>query len=91
MLFSNISIIKQSEGWSRKLEMCDTLVLLPDYSCKSRVRRPCLARKLMLADEKVLLDCIEEKIREKVFSPAQYSSFDTVLGRPINEYLNADW
>lgn len=40
------------------------------------------------AGDKVLLDRIEEKFREKGFSPAQYSSFDTVLGRPIHEYLN---
>jgi hypothetical protein len=40
------------------------------------------------AGEKILLDRIEEKFREKDFSPAQYSSFDTVLGRPIHEYLN---
>lgn len=40
------------------------------------------------AGEKVLLDRIEEKFREKGFSLAQYSSFDTVLGRPIQEYLN---
>lgn len=40
------------------------------------------------AGEKVLLDRIEEKFREKGFSPAQYSSFDTVIGRPIHEYLN---
>lgn len=40
------------------------------------------------AGEKMLLDRIEEKFREKGFSPAQYSSFDTVLGRPIHEYLN---
>jgi len=40
------------------------------------------------AGEKVLLDRIEEKFREKGFSSAQYSSFDTVLGRPIHEYLN---
>ncbi|MDD4614803.1 MAG: restriction endonuclease, partial [Caldisericia bacterium] len=40
------------------------------------------------AGEKVLLDRIEEKFREKGFSSAQYSSFDTVLGRPIQEYLN---
>jgi len=39
------------------------------------------------AGEKVLLDRIEEKFREKGFSMAQYSSFDSVLGRPINEYL----
>lgn len=38
--------------------------------------------------ESVLLDRIEDKFREKGFSLAQYSSFDTVLGRPIDEYLN---
>jgi len=40
------------------------------------------------AGEKVLLDRIEEKFREKGFSSAQYSSFDSVLGRPIHEYLD---
>lgn len=40
------------------------------------------------AGEKVLLDRIEEKFREKGFSSAQYSSFDSVLGRPIHVYLN---
>ena len=40
------------------------------------------------AGEQVLLDRIEEKFREKGFSPAQYSSFDTALGRSIHEYLN---
>mgnify|MGYP002344821976 CR=1 FL=1 len=40
------------------------------------------------AGEKVLLDRIEEKFREKGFSTAQYSSFDSVLGRPIHEYIN---
>jgi type I restriction-modification system DNA methylase subunit len=40
------------------------------------------------AGEKVLLDRIEEKFREKGFSSAQYSSFDTVLGCSIHEYLN---
>jgi type I restriction-modification system DNA methylase subunit len=40
------------------------------------------------AGEKVLLDRIEEKFREKGFSSAQYSSFDSLLGRPIHEYLN---
>ncbi|WMS94476.1 BREX-1 system adenine-specific DNA-methyltransferase PglX [Pseudoalteromonas sp. HL-AS2] len=40
------------------------------------------------AGEKVLLDRIEEKFLEKGFSSAQYSSFDTVIGRPIHEYLN---
>lgn len=40
------------------------------------------------AGEKVLLERVEEKFRKKGFSSAQYSSFDTVLGRPIHEYLN---
>ena len=40
------------------------------------------------AGEKVLLDRIEDKFREKGFSSAQYSSFETVLRRPIHEYLN---
>ncbi len=37
---------------------------------------------------KQLLDLIEEKFFEKGFSSAQYSSFDSVLGRPINDYIN---
>ena len=57
-------------------------------------------REILMADEdgiiplvpnagkKVLLDHIEEKFRDKGFSLAQYSSFDTVLGRPLPEYLN---
>lgn len=40
------------------------------------------------AGEKVLLDRIDEKFREKGFTSAQYASFDTVLGRPIREYLS---
>lgn len=40
------------------------------------------------AGEKVLLDRIEEKFMEKGFSMAQYSSFDSVLGRELNEYIN---
>jgi hypothetical protein len=40
------------------------------------------------AGEKILLERIEEKFREKGFSMAQYSSFDEVLGWPINEYIN---
>lgn len=40
------------------------------------------------AGENTLLNRIEEKFFEKGFSSAQYSSFDSVLGRPINEYLN---
>lgn len=40
------------------------------------------------AGEKVLLDRIEEKFIEKGFSMAQYSSFGSVLGRELNEYIN---
>ncbi|MEH1009209.1 BREX-1 system adenine-specific DNA-methyltransferase PglX [Winogradskyella sp. ECml5-4] len=40
------------------------------------------------AGEKVLLDRVEEKFIEKGFSMAQYSSFDNVLGRELNEYIN---
>ena len=40
------------------------------------------------AGEEVLLDRIEVKFLEKGFSTAQYSSFDSVLGRPINDYLS---
>ncbi len=40
------------------------------------------------AGEKILLDRIEEKFREKGFTTAQYASFDSVLGRPLNDYLN---
>jgi len=40
------------------------------------------------AGEKVLLDRIEDKFHARGFSSAQYSSFDSVLGRPILEYLN---
>lgn len=40
------------------------------------------------AGEKTLLDRIEGKFREKDFSTAQYSSFHTVLGHQIDEYLN---
>jgi hypothetical protein len=40
------------------------------------------------AGEKVLLDRVEEKFMEKGFSRAQYSSFDTVLGRDLNEYIS---
>lgn len=37
---------------------------------------------------KQLLDLIEEKFYEKGFTSAQYSSFDSVLGRPLNDYIN---
>ena len=40
------------------------------------------------AGEKILLDRIEEKFIEKGFSMAQYSAFDGVLGRNINDYIN---
>ena len=40
------------------------------------------------AGEKLLLDRVEEKFMEKGFSMAQYSSFDSVLGRELNDYLN---
>ncbi|MCD2450193.1 BREX-1 system adenine-specific DNA-methyltransferase PglX [Methylicorpusculum oleiharenae] len=43
------------------------------------------------AGEKILLDRIEEKFREKGFSTAQFANFDSVLGRPLNEYLNKDF
>jgi hypothetical protein len=39
------------------------------------------------AGETILLDRIEAKFSEKGFSSAQYSSFDSVLGRPIKDYL----
>lgn len=40
------------------------------------------------AGEKVLIDRIEEKFLEKGFSDSQYSSFDSVLGCPLHEYIN---
>jgi hypothetical protein len=40
------------------------------------------------AGGKILIDRIEEKFREKGFSMALYSSFDTMLGRPLNEYIS---
>ena len=59
-----------------------------------------LIREILMEDEdgiiplvpnaggKVLLDRIEAKFIEKGFSLAQYSSFDSVLGKPLLEYLN---
>ena len=38
--------------------------------------------------EKTLIERIENKFREKGFSNAQYSTFDSVLGRPLDEYIN---
>jgi len=40
------------------------------------------------AGEKVLQDRIEEKFMEKGFTMAQYSSFDSLLGRELNDYIN---
>jgi hypothetical protein len=40
------------------------------------------------AGEKILLDRIEDKFTEKGFSSAQFSSFDSILGKTIPEYLN---
>lgn len=43
------------------------------------------------AGEKILLDRIEEKFIEKGFSMAQYSSFDSLLGKELNDYINRDF
>jgi hypothetical protein len=40
------------------------------------------------AGEKILLDRVEEKFIEKGFTMAQYSSFDSVLGGELNDYIN---
>ncbi|WP_348549717.1 hypothetical protein AADH33_04580 [Psychrobacter sp. KFRI-CH2-11] len=40
---------------------------------------------------KQLLDLIEEKFYEKGFTSAQYSNFDSVLGRPLNDYINKNF
>jgi hypothetical protein len=40
------------------------------------------------AGEKTLYDRIQNKFIEKGFSQAQFSSFDSLLGRDINEYIN---
>nr|WP_256388923.1 N-6 DNA methylase [Photobacterium damselae] len=39
------------------------------------------------AGEKILFDRIEDKLIEKGFSVSQFASFDSMLGRPIHEYL----
>jgi len=41
--------------------------------------------------EKTLLEHIENKFRKNGYSMAQYSQFDTVLGQPLNEYINNDF
>jgi len=38
--------------------------------------------------EKTLFERLEEKFQEKGFSPAQFSSFDSLLERPLNDYIN---
>lgn len=38
--------------------------------------------------EKTLYECIQEKFYEKGFSSAQFASFDNVLGKELNDYLN---
>lgn len=40
------------------------------------------------AGEKVLLERIESKFLEKGFSTSQYSSFESILGRTIKEYID---
>ncbi len=40
------------------------------------------------AGEKILYDRVQDKFIEKGFSQAQFSSFDSLLGREINEYIN---
>ncbi len=42
------------------------------------------------AGEKVLLDRVEDKFRERGYSAAQYASFESILGRSIAEYLYKD-
>lgn len=38
--------------------------------------------------EKILYDRVQDKFIEKGFSQAQFSSFDSLLGKEINEYIN---
>ncbi len=40
------------------------------------------------AGEKVLIERIQDKFHEKGFSSAQFSSFDSLIGRKLNDYLN---
>lgn len=40
------------------------------------------------AGEKMLLDLVEEKFYAKGFTSAQYSSFDSLLGYSLNDYIN---
>lgn len=43
------------------------------------------------AGEKILYDRVHEKFIEKGFSQAQFSSFDSLLGKEINRYINEDF
>lgn len=40
------------------------------------------------AGEKILIERIEDKFIEKGFSTAQFSSFDSLLGRSLTDYIN---
>jgi type I restriction-modification system DNA methylase subunit len=40
------------------------------------------------AGQKVILERLERKFIEKGFTMAQFSSFDSLLGRPLEDYLN---
>ena len=40
------------------------------------------------AGEEILIDRLEKKFIEKGFTSAQFASFDNVLGRELNDYLN---
>lgn len=43
------------------------------------------------AGEEILIDRIEKKFEEKGLSSAQFSSFPSILGKEINEYINTDF
>ena len=43
------------------------------------------------AGEEILIDRIEKKFIDKGFTSAQFASFDKVLGRELNEYLNSQF
>jgi hypothetical protein len=43
------------------------------------------------AGEKTLLERIEEEFTAKGFSMAQFASFDSLIGKPLNEYLNKNF
>jgi hypothetical protein len=43
------------------------------------------------AGEKILLDRVEDIFQKKGITTAQYSNFDTILGKSLNEYLNSNF